>query len=835
MVCKGEREMKKVLLLLLVAVSAIGLAACGETTNTPGSGYDKNAVFRNYYSGGVYNINPYSETLADASTMYEYLTDSLYTGDFDWEKAIADGLATEVGDFETSGAAALPYNRVPRMAAGEPVDVSGDGTKWQITLKEGLKFEDGTAITAETFNYSWRMLLDPLLLNDRASNLYQNTDLPLKNAEAYFKQRTADVDSLGFTTYKVGDVVYSRANSYLTTATGQPTWKLYAVETEVDNGIKGPAIETPEYEGGPLYKTMYTENWGTGYGKNGWVLVDKDDNNFSYDADGELVAPEAGWTFADGTPIPHEGGTGYAGGYPAYMDADGNRAAVDANGIPVDGVETYENAVPVEWSEVGFKVINNLTFEIELAAAKTAWDVKGALLSGITGVVHPAKFEAGLNEAKTSTTYGTKDNPLSSYGPYLLTTWQEDVVFIFTKNDNFHAADDYRIQTVRYDRIAEQSVAIDEFKAGRLDIVGASGSYYKDFKDAPGLRLSPTSTFFRFAFNVAERPDGSTNPILVYPEFRQAFYFAIDREEFTTEVRPPSLPTQAFLGPLYLSTEYNSTPYRGSEAGMDVVEDFAPDTFGFNPVRAKELFDAAYAKAIADGNIVDGQKVSVEYTYYQVETNQLVADWVKSSVEEIFGASKFELKLTGVSSAALDQAWDNLDFDMTFGGWQGLTFDAPSMLGQVYNSALAYMLEGGFDTANAEVTVELAATKAALESWVAAFDESKATDAQKASHAKWVALLPLFDGNTLTTTYNKLFGYAYGEFYNVADVDYEGKRDDFDRITAALEGVLLDQMIAIPLFTTTSVTVYSTRVVLEVNEYHAWMGYGGLKYMYITK
>ncbi|CCV66418.1 oligopeptide ABC transporter, periplasmatic component [Paracholeplasma brassicae] len=828
--------MKKVLLLLLVAVSAIGLAACGETTNTPGSGYDKNAVFRNYYSGGVYNINPYSETLADASTMYEYLTDSLYIGDFDWEKAIAEGLATEVGDFETSGAAALPYNRVPRMAAGEPVDVSGDGTKWQITLKEGLKFEDGTAITAETFNYSWRMLLDPLLLNDRASNLYSATDLPLKNAEYYFKQHKPDEDKLGFVTYEVSGVIYSRENSYLTTATDQPTWKLYAVETAVDNGIKGPAITETEYPGGPQYKTMYTEFWGGTDGKDGWVLVDKDDNPFLYDENNNLVAPEEGWTFADGTPIPHTGGVAkkYAGGLPAFMDNEGNRAVVEQNGLPVGGTQTFYNAVK-DWSKVGFKVIDNLTFEIELAAAKTAWDVKGALLSGITGVVHPAKFEAGLNETKTSTTYGTKDNPLSSYGPYLLTTWQEDVVFIFTKNDNFHAADEYRIQTVRYDRIAEQSVAIDEFKAGRLDIVGASGSYYKDFKDAPGLRLSPTSTFFRFAFNIAERPDGTTNPILVYPEFRQAFYFAIDREEFTTEVRPPSLPTQAFLGPLYLSTEYNSTPYRGSEAGVGAVADFAPDTFGFNPVRAKELFDAAYAKAVADGNIVDGEKVSVEYTYYQVETNQLVADWVKSSVEEIFGASKFELKLTGVSSAALEQDWDNLDFDMTFGGWQGLTFDAPSLLGQVYNSSLAYMLEGGFDTANAEVTVELAATKAALESWVAAYDESKATDAQKAKHAKWVALLPEFEGNSLTTTYNKLFNYAYEEFYNVADVDYEGKRDDFDRITAALEGVLLDQMIAIPLFTTTSVTVYSTRVVLEVNEYHAWMGYGGLKYMYITK
>ena len=275
-----------------------------------------------------------------------------------------------------------------------------------------------------------------------------------------------------------------------------------------------------------------------------------------------------------------------------------------------------------------------------------------------------AKYEAGKSADKRTTTYGTIDNPLVSYGAYNLIEWQDGVLYLFEKNDDHYAADDYRIERIRYDVIADQSIAVNEFKAGRLDIVGASGEYFKEFKDSPQLKLTPSTVFFRFAFNIAERPDGTTNPILTYPEFRQAFYYAIDREEFASEVRAPAYANQGFIGPVYIATEYGSVSYRGSDAGKAVFAPLSPETTGFNPTKAKQLFDAAYAKSVADGNIKDGDKVTVEYTYYKVESNDTVADWVKQTVEAIFG-DKFELKLNGVSNDALDAAWDNFDFDMT--------------------------------------------------------------------------------------------------------------------------------------------------------------------------
>jgi oligopeptide transport system substrate-binding protein len=804
---------------------------------------DEEATYITYFSG-VDNMNPYSETLADSSTMYGFLTDGLYSGDYDWAKAIADGLATEEGDFETSGAAALPYGRFPAMAAGEPVDVNGDGTVWEITLRDDLAFEDGTAIDANTFEYSWMQLLSPDLLNDRASNLYDETHLPLVNAEAYFKQNSFKADKFGFNMYDMGGGVTSaRENSFSHLVTGT-TWELYFVETGMYSGVTYAAGATA------LEQTIYTEYWGPGYGLDGWVLVDYDDAAFDFDSEGTLIAPYAGWTYADGSAVAVAadavGDTDYAGAYPAYYTDETVpvRSAVDAEGIPTGGTPITQDEVL--WSEVGFEVVSTYVFRITLTAGRTAWDVKGNLMSGITGVVHPANFASGMNEAGTQTTYGTIDNPLVSYGQYVLSEWADGQVFLFTRNEDHYAADEMRIKYIRYEVIEDQSVAVDEFKAGRLDVVGASGDYYEEFKYSPNLKLSPATTFFRFAFNIAGSKEADAegnkaydlNPVLVNPDFRKAFYYAIDREEFALNVRAPSHPTYGFLGPVYLSTEYSSISYRGSQAGQDVLADFFPDSFGYNPVEAKRLFDLAYQAAVDAEDIADGDIVTVEYKFYDVETNWKVANWVKSTVEAIFneGANKprFQLSLAAVSSSALSDAWDNGDFEMTFGGWQGLQFDAPSMLGQVYNSSKAYMLEVGFETAEAELTLDLPQTKAALVAWVAEYEAlATTTEAQDEAYDSWVDMLDYFDGTELTCTYNELFEFAYGALYNVNDVNYTGKVEEFDVITGALEAELLDQMIAIPLFTTVAATVYSSRVVFEANEYHAWMAWGGFKYMYI--
>ena len=54
-------------------------------------------------------------------------------------------------------------------AAAKKMDVSADGLKYTLTLNDGLKYSDGTPLTAKNFEYAWKRLFDPRVLNKQYS------------------------------------------------------------------------------------------------------------------------------------------------------------------------------------------------------------------------------------------------------------------------------------------------------------------------------------------------------------------------------------------------------------------------------------------------------------------------------------------------------------------------------------------------------------------------------------------------------------------------------------------------------------------------------------------
>ena len=49
-----------------------------------------------------------------------------------------------------------------------------NSTSWTFNIREDLKFEDGTPITASTFEYSLKQYLDPEQNNSRSTTFYQD-------------------------------------------------------------------------------------------------------------------------------------------------------------------------------------------------------------------------------------------------------------------------------------------------------------------------------------------------------------------------------------------------------------------------------------------------------------------------------------------------------------------------------------------------------------------------------------------------------------------------------------------------------------------------------------
>ena len=75
----------------------------------------------------------------------------------------------------------------------EKVEVSDDGLTYTATLRDNLKWSDGSDLTAEDFVYTWQRIVDPTTASEYA---YLASDAHVLNAEEVIAG-TKSVDELG--------------------------------------------------------------------------------------------------------------------------------------------------------------------------------------------------------------------------------------------------------------------------------------------------------------------------------------------------------------------------------------------------------------------------------------------------------------------------------------------------------------------------------------------------------------------------------------------------------------------------------------------------------------
>lgn len=166
---------KKLLLLLLVVVMTMSVLAtgCGKGKDVKDENKSSNVAEESKESTGpkvlrlagmpAKTFNPHTSDSAEDNELISYiygaLLDLIYNPD------------TEKVEF-------IPYH-------GETLPETEDNKVWTFTLRDDLKWTDGTPITAEDYEYSYKMLLDNKLANRNAFVLWDN--IPVVNAEKYFK------------------------------------------------------------------------------------------------------------------------------------------------------------------------------------------------------------------------------------------------------------------------------------------------------------------------------------------------------------------------------------------------------------------------------------------------------------------------------------------------------------------------------------------------------------------------------------------------------------------------------------------------------------------------
>ena len=173
--------MKKVMALVMAASMTAGVfAGCGSknetsnnsssnTTSTNNSTEEKKEesngpIVLRETGGKVETLNPHLSASTAESDLHKYMTGNML-----------EMILNEEGD---------NFEIVPFHAKALPTR-SEDGLVWTFELSEDAKFADNTPITAETYEYSLKMLIDPKLLNIGAQSLMN--DVTVLNANKYFK------------------------------------------------------------------------------------------------------------------------------------------------------------------------------------------------------------------------------------------------------------------------------------------------------------------------------------------------------------------------------------------------------------------------------------------------------------------------------------------------------------------------------------------------------------------------------------------------------------------------------------------------------------------------
>ena len=180
---------KKLIALVVCAVMLLSLAtACGSNnanTNQPNS---SNSEPNNSQNETPTDPNAGNE---DYKIFYTYLSTDVDT--LNGMGTVQEANATPLSWCNSYLWRAVPnddgmgYHYIPDLAADMPKQI--DELTWEFTIRDGAKWHNGDPITADTFMFTFKAVLDPKMANPMATFLADDS-ITIKNAYDYMLQGT---------------------------------------------------------------------------------------------------------------------------------------------------------------------------------------------------------------------------------------------------------------------------------------------------------------------------------------------------------------------------------------------------------------------------------------------------------------------------------------------------------------------------------------------------------------------------------------------------------------------------------------------------------------------
>lgn len=762
---------------------------------------NKSYVYKDSVSTMATNWNPHTYQTTDDSYPAEFLRSGLYSFLFN------DELHAKEGKDPYSG-----YVIVPEMAASEPVDVTETvkaehpefgipesatkGYAYTIDLNPNACWEDGTPINADTYVYSMQKLLDPKLINYRATDYYAG-DFCIAGAEAFNLQ-------------------------------GSFNWTNFTP--------LGMSAEEYIAQGGDMSKVVLDMSF--------WGISSADNKGFDYITDDRMIRDNS---IPEGEPEDYVSakylydtylapGMPYAAYAASYL---GTADKVEFGAVDYDGTVglyksgDYQITLVLAKSLTGFNLLYNLSGN---------WIVKEDL------------YEANLKETNGvwSSTYNTSVETTSSYGPYKLTDYQTDKHMRFERNENWWGYTDglhtyvdptdgkeypmYMTTAIDTQVVAESATRKLMFLKGELMGYGLQAEDMDTYRSSDFCYATPSETIFFLILNghkesiktreAAADFDKNTLDLesMTNLNFRKAVAISYDRDLFAATISPARSGGYGIIGTNYIYDPETGAKYRDTDQAkqalctfysVDVdafesIDEAAASITGYDPVKAAELFNLAFTECLAegfitdnDGNGVSDQTVRIEYCISSdSDFMTKTINYLNEKIKEVTKGTGFDGKIEFVKSAPYGNEWSNKIreglADTVLGGWSGSALNPFSLTDLYVNPENAYDA-AWFNATTVEMTMEI-------------------------------------DGETITMNL-----YQWSDALNGETVEVNGKEYNFGdgmapvetrlNILANFEVKVLETYDYLPMLQDGGMSLLSQQVYYVVEEYNPIMGRGGITYL----
>lgn len=806
---KQKKLLMLIAMVLVVVLCASVLTACkkdkgngdGNVTK-PGTGWE---------DAKMYTMREYTAQMPSQwctiltsdnvnNAMESYFTSSFYEFNYKFD---ANGKIVP-GAYTVEYSAATKLEDVTKKYAGK-YGLAADAEKGQafaMTLRNDLKWDDGTPIKAADFVYTMMQQLSPKYLFATASNYYSGNYV-IHNAQNYVKQgQKGWFDNgnmnLAYSDLALGaDGKYTLKGNECTIALKKPLVWLQG------NTLDSYVTNAPQYFDTAAYASLLALA-----DANGDVAVTAE----SLALLTTVITAKAAWGETKENTV-------------GYMYVNYEYPAMDFSEVGYFvGDNEYELVMVIDGTLNPLDAEGNLTYEAGYYFSN--WPL-----------VKKDLWERCEDQSKTpyANSYCTTQEKSASWGPYKLTNYQDQKTYTVSRNDKWFGyglpqyANQYQTDAIVTEKIEEWDTAWLAFQKGNLDGIGMNVKIAADYRTSKRAYFTPETWTFdlNIQSNANSRTDKRNNLLLNYADFRKAISLSLDRDDYCAKNNPSSQAALGLLNSMYYYDVENGKVYRESiqakeailnaygatknadgswkvgETTYTDIEDALDATTGYNLTLARQLVENAIAQAKTDGKYSDGEEIILTYG---IETQSADTDRVKNWFQAAFdnmtkGTSiegKVKIEYFMFSSATWSEQFSAGEYDLCFGAWGNAAFNPAYLLCETQISdENRYAVK--WDPTTVEVTVK-------------ATPDDKHKDGNYTYNlAQWRLILQGKDGCPV----------------NFKNFPME------DQLAAlgAVETAILKEYYSIPVFSRYSASLMGYKVDYISYEYNTFMGYGGIRYM----